>query len=162
MNLFLEAGELQARGVAFAIATIIAAKGSTPRNTAKMIVKLDGSISGTIGGGPLELYVIQEAVAAIHANQSTIVEYTLNSEAQDGIQMLCGGTVRIFIEVITTPPRIIMIGAGHVGMAVSKMAEFLGYQLVIVDNRPEFANPVQYPMAVEIACAPDIQRRSRH
>ncbi|HBE77378.1 MAG TPA: XshC-Cox1-family protein, partial [Firmicutes bacterium] len=75
MNLFLEAGNLQDSGAAFAIATIIAAKGSTPRNIAKMIVKSDGSISGTIGGGLAELYVIREATAAIRDNLSRVVTY---------------------------------------------------------------------------------------
>lgn len=158
MNLFMEAGELQDKGVTFAIATIISAKGSTPRSIAKMIVTSDGRITGTIGGGLAELYVIREAVAAIRDNQSKVVEYNLNSDAEDGIQMLCGGTIQVFIEVIAAQPKIVMIGAGHVGLAIAKLAEFLGYHLVIVDDRPEFANYDKYPMAMEVVCDPDIQK----
>ena len=158
MNLFIEAGRWQENGVAFAMATIIAAKGSTPRNTAKMLVKSDGSIRGTIGGGPVELQVIQDAVAAIRESQSRMVEYNLNSAATGGLQMLCGGVVRVFIEVIAVQPQIVMIGAGHVGLAVAKAAALLSYNLVVVDNREEFANPEKYPMAVGIACDPDIQK----
>lgn len=158
MNLLSEAGKLQENGAAFAIATIIAAKGSTPRNTAKMLVKSDGDIYGTIGGGPVELEVIKDAVTAIRDNQSKVAEYNLNSEAEDGLQMLCGGLVQVFIEVVAARPCIVMIGAGHVGLAVAKFAALLNYRLVIVDNREEFANRERYPEAAAIACDPSIQK----
>jgi xanthine dehydrogenase accessory factor len=158
MNLYCEAGKLQEQGIAFAIATILTVKGSTPRNTAKMIVKSDGSIFGTIGGGLIEAYVIAEAVTAIRENQSKTVEYTLDSEASGGIQMLCGGAITVLIEVVAPQPRIIMIGGGHVGLAVAKLADFLGYRLVVIDDRQEFANAERYPMASEISRDPDIAK----
>ncbi|TCL73144.1 xanthine/CO dehydrogenase XdhC/CoxF family maturation factor [Hydrogenispora ethanolica] len=158
MNLYAEAGQLQERGVPFAMATLIAAQGSTPRNTAKMIVKSDGAIVGTVGGGLAELYVIREAVAAIRESRSKIVEYNLNSEAADGIEMLCGGTITVHIEVVAPKPRIVMIGAGHVGFAVAKLVDLLEYSLVIVDDRAEFANAAKYPMAAEIICDSDFEK----
>jgi xanthine dehydrogenase accessory factor len=158
VNIFLEAAKLHDQGVAFALATIIASKGSTPRNDAKMIVKSDGSIRGTIGGGLAELFIIKEAMAAIEGNQSKVVEYNLNSEAADGIQMLCGGEIAVFIEAVLPKPRIIMIGAGHVGLAISKLVEFLEYTLIIVDDREEFANSEKYPMAAGIFCDNDIEK----
>lgn len=162
MNIFAEAVKLQDRCETFAIATIISSKGSTPRNTGKMIVKSDGSIIGTIGGGLAEAFVIKEAQEAIRENQSRVVEYTLNSDAAGGIQMLCGGKITIFIEVVMQKPRIAMIGAGHVGFAVSRLAEFLGYSLSIIDDRQEFANNEKYPMAVEIFFDQDIEKAIEH
>lgn len=156
MNLFQEAGTLQAKGAPFAVATIIDVKGSTPRNVAKMIIRSDGSISGTIGGGLAEHFVITESVAAIRGNKSKVVEYTLDNQAADGIQMLCGGKISVFIEVVNPQPRIVMIGAGHVGYAMGRLVDFLGYQLVIVDDREEFANADKYPTAVEIFYNPDM------
>ncbi len=156
MNLFTEAGKLQDQGAAFAVATLIDSQGSTPRATAKMVVKSDGAILGTIGGGLAEAYVITEALAAIGQRQSKTVEYILNSQAADGIQMLCGGKITVFIEVVAPKPRIVMIGAGHVGMAVARLVEFLDYRLVIVDDREEFANSEKYPMAAEIYWHPEM------
>jgi xanthine dehydrogenase accessory factor len=158
MNIFAEAGKLNEQGVTFAIATIIASKGSTPRNTAKMIVKNEGSILGTIGGGLAEAYIIKEALAAIEENQSRVVEYILNSDAAGGIQMSCGGKLTVFIEVILNKPKIMMIGAGHVGFAISKLVEFLDYKLSIIDDRQEFANADKYPQATEIYCDPHIEK----
>lgn len=156
MNIFAEAGKLQEQCLTFALASIISVKGSTPRNTAKMIVKEDGGTIGTIGGGLAEAYIIAEALSAIRNNQSKVVEYTLNSDAANGIQMLCGGSITVFIEVILNKPRIVMIGAGHVGLAVSKLVDLLDYRLTIVDERQEYANAERYPKAVEIFCSEDI------
>lgn len=158
MNIYAEAGKLNEKGETFALATIISSQGSTPRNTAKMIVKQDGSIVGTIGGGLVEAYVIKEAVEATKSNQSRVVEYTLNSDAAGGIQMSCGGKITIFIEVIMNRPKIVMIGAGHVGMAISKLVEFLDFRLTIIDDRQEFANSDKYPEASEIFCDPNIEK----
>ncbi|MGE5581818.1 MAG: XdhC family protein [Bacillota bacterium] len=157
MNLYSEAGKLVDGGAAFAIATIIAVKGSTPRKTAKMIIKSDGTTLGTIGGGLAELFVIREATVAIREDCSKVVEYTLDNEAADGIEMFCGGRMTISIEVVAAKPKIIMIGAGHVGLAVAKLVALLDYKLVIVDNRAEFANPEKYPMAAEIFCDHNLQ-----
>lgn len=158
MNLFYEAGQLQEWGSAFAVATIIEAKGSTPRNTAKMIVQRDGSIMGTIGGGLAEAYIIDEAVKAIGESRSRVVHYRLDSAASDGISMQCGGEITVFIEVVPPIPRIIMIGAGHVGLAVANLVDALGYRLVVIDDREEFANQDRYPMATEIYWNPDIAK----
>jgi xanthine dehydrogenase accessory factor len=74
VSIFAEAAKLEGEGLAFAIAVIISSKGSTPRNTAKMIVKADGSIIGTIGGGLAEAFVINEALEAIRENRSKVVQ----------------------------------------------------------------------------------------
>jgi xanthine dehydrogenase accessory factor len=88
MNLFEEIVRLSKENETFAVATILESKGSTPRHLGKMIVKRDGSILGTVGGGLAEAMVIGEAKKAIARGQSTIVDYTLNSEAQGGLNML--------------------------------------------------------------------------
>ncbi|MFF2857698.1 XdhC family protein, partial [Peribacillus sp. NPDC058002] len=89
----------------FALAMIIESKGSTPRHVGKMIVYRDGTIEGTVGGGLAEHYVIEDSLKAIQNGQSKIVEYKLNKNAKDGIQMNCGGTLRVFIEVYTSRPE---------------------------------------------------------
>ncbi len=156
MNIYAEALKLMEHCEAFAVATIISSEGSTPRSSAKMIVKSGGGILGTIGGGPLEAFVIEEAVSAVKEGRSRVVEYILDSRAANGIQMLCGGKIGIFIEVISVKPRIMIIGGGHVGKAVSEMAGFLDYTLAVIDDREEFANNRRYPTASEISWDTDI------
>lgn len=150
MNIYKEAGKLIDCNKAFAIATIIESKGSTPRHSGKMIVLEDGNIIGTIGGGLAERYVIDESIKAISDDSSRLVEYKLNSEADGGIQMSCGGNLKVFIEVNQRKPRLILIGGGHVNYAISKLVEFLDYELVIVEDREEFCNEERYPFASEL------------
>ncbi|TCT16750.1 xanthine dehydrogenase accessory factor [Natranaerovirga pectinivora] len=156
MTIFEEIVQLQKKNICFAVATILSSKGSTPRNIGKMIVEGDGRIKGTIGGGLAESFVIKEAIEAIKNKQSKTVEYTLNSDAKDGIKMYCGGSLSVFIEVIPPRPRLVIVGAGHIGQAVARLAATLDYQIVVVDDRVEFANKELYPMAEEVYANPDI------
>ncbi|MCM3729147.1 XdhC/CoxI family protein [Neobacillus cucumis] len=140
----------------FALAMIIESKGSTPSHVGKMIVYRDGSIEGTVGGGLAEHYIIQESVKAIQNGQSKIVEYKLNRHAKDGIQMSCGGTLRVFIEVYTSRPELVLCGAGHLGYALAKLADFLEYPYCIVDDRVGYCTKERFPNATNLFVDEDI------
>lgn len=134
----------------FALAMIIESKGSTPSHVGKMIVYRDSTIEGTVGGGLAEHYIIEECVKAIQNGKSKIVEYKLNKHAKDGIQMNCGGTIRVFIEVYTSRPELVLAGAGHLAQALSKLAESLEYPYCIVDDRIGYATRDRFPNATNI------------
>jgi xanthine dehydrogenase accessory factor len=140
----------------FALAMIIESKGSTPRHVGKMIVYRDGSIEGTVGGGLAEHYIIQESVKAIQLGKSKIVEYKLNKHAKDGIQMNCGGTLRVFIEVYTSRPELVLAGAGHLAHALSKHADSLEFPYCIVDDRIGYATKERFPNATNLFINEDI------
>ncbi|MBN4050774.1 MAG: hypothetical protein COA82_06810 [Alkaliphilus sp.] len=157
MSIYSEIAKLEKENKTFAIATIISTKGSTPRTSAKMIVKSDSSIIGTIGGGIVESYVIEHALEAINANGSRVIEYKLNKEAKDGIHMDCGGDMAFFIEVVPSSVEIVIIGAGHVGNAVYKQACLLNYNTVMVDNSKTLVDEKRFPKARSIYIDEDIQ-----
>ncbi|OEF98375.1 XdhC family protein [Desulfuribacillus alkaliarsenatis] len=150
MSFMEEVVKLERDNETFALAIIIESKGSTPRHAGKMIVYLDGSSSGTIGGGAVEYYVIQESVKAIQQGQSKIVSYTLTQDGNDSIGMHCGGTVKVFIEVYTTKPELVIIGGGHIGFALSKLADYLSYSYVVVDDRANYCTKKRFPSAKSI------------
>jgi xanthine dehydrogenase accessory factor len=52
-----------------------------------------------------------------------------------------------FVEILQPPPTLLIIGAGHVGEKLAKFASILGFEIVIQDDRPEWANPLRYPEA---------------
>ncbi len=134
-------------GKAAAVATVIEAGGSTPRGVgAKMLVLADGSAVGTVGGGGVESRVIEEAKAAIAAGRSREVAYRLQDEAQ-GDPGVCGGDMRIFIEVLPRRATLLILGGGHIGQAVAELGAFLGYRVVVVDERPEMVTPQRFPGA---------------
>lgn len=134
-------------GEPIALATIIRARGSVPRHAgSKMLVYEDGRISGTIGGGEMEARVVQEAVSALDEGQPRVVPYSLVDPA-NGDPGVCGGEVEIYIEPYQPATTIFVIGCGHVGRAVVKLAKWLGFRVVANDDRQELATPEQTPDA---------------
>lgn len=132
-QLFAKMNELISSGTPFALAMITKTVGSTPRKIgAKMIVLEDGRAIGTIGGGCVERGVIDEAVRAIKEGTSRQISTTLVEEELGGAGMRCGGSVEVFIDVVI-PERLLVVGGGHIGVAVAKLGRFLGFPVTIVD-----------------------------
>jgi len=90
---FLDAGE------DFALATIIHTSGSSPRHGGtSMLVRADGSIVGTIGGGALEAHAIREALNVLQTRATRVVDFVLTPEDSAGLGMICGGQGAVLIE----------------------------------------------------------------
>jgi xanthine dehydrogenase accessory factor len=142
--------ETTQRGDSVALATIVKATGSTPREAGtKMLIYPDGSIVDTIGGGSLEANVIAEAQAALAEGRPRLVRYELR-DSEVGDPGICGGEAEIFIDVINPHPTVLIVGAGHVGRSIAVMSSFLGFRTVVLDDRAEFANAERLPQADEI------------
>lgn len=148
MDIFEEIVRLKKLGRASAIATIVECKGSSPQKQgAKMLVRDDGSALGTLGGGCLEADVIQYALMAMQDGQPRSVPFEL-TEKEGGL--VCGGTLLVFIEPVIVDPRLVILGAGHVGKALSTLAKFAGFRVTVADDRPEHANRDNVPDAHEV------------
>lgn len=147
LKIYEEIIKLKSAGVPSALATVIDSAGSAPRKPgAKMLIRSDGSILGTIGGGKVELKTIESAMSVMREGRSQTLSFTLNEE----YGYVCGGSIAIFIEPNAVPPRLLMIGAGHVGKAVASTARFAGFRVFMADDRPEYATKEQVPDAEEI------------
>ena len=186
------------------IATIVKVNGSAPREIgAKMAVRANGSIIGTIGGGAGEGKVIQQALTVFSTDKKQLVEIDLTGTPGKDIQGVCGGKVQVwlekwsgenaialveqilnlfqtgrsaklitpfiedsepyllsdrqygrtavrgyqFIEIIKPSPILLIIGGGHVAVALAEIANFAGFQIAVQDNRPEFITPQRFPQA---------------
>jgi xanthine dehydrogenase accessory factor len=144
-----------------ALCTIVRSQGSTPRHTtSKMVVFNDGSIVGTVGGGEMENRVIAAARQAIEDGNSVLLEYNM-VDPQRGDPGVCGGQVSVFVEPIRPKPILVVIGAGHVGKAVAHLAKWLGFRVVLNDDRAEFCTPEAVPAADEYLPMP-IAELSQH
>lgn len=131
------------------LCTIVRSQGSTPRHTtSKMLVYPDGSIIGTVGGGELENRVIAAARQALVDGQPVLLEYHM-SDPKRGDPGICGGQVEVFVEPLLPKPTLVVIGSGHVGKAVASLAHWLGFRVVVNDDRPEFCTPEAVPEADE-------------
>lgn len=59
-----------------------------------------------------------------------------------------------FVDHIQPPPTLLIVGAGHVGLQLAKVAHLIGFQVMVQDDRPEWANANLYPQASQILAAP--------
>jgi xanthine dehydrogenase accessory factor len=135
-NSYEEVTEALAHYPRLACATIAESDGSTPRIAGtKMIVCPDRKIINTIGGGPFELLVIEDALQLIRSGKPLLKKYSFNPEGKDAIGAVCGGTVTVFIEVFGGGSKLFVIGAGHVGRALVKAAALLPFEITVVDDR---------------------------
>jgi xanthine dehydrogenase accessory factor len=149
-NPFAEvAGELSARrGVV--VATVVRESGSVPRRTgAKMIVRADRSTRGSIGGGLFELIVIRDAMAAMRAGASVTKSYSFNPKftSDDAFGAVCGGRAEVFLEVVMPPDRLLIVGGGHCGRALARMASMMDFSIVVADDREEYARAEDFQFA---------------
>jgi xanthine dehydrogenase accessory factor len=157
-DIYQEIVRVKAEGEEAALVTVVLATGSTPREEgAKMLVKPDGSILGTIGGGSLEAQVIGEAVKVIKQGKPRRLHMSLTAKEAGEVGMICGGELEVFIEPILTPPALYIFGGGHISLPLARMGKLLGFKIAVVDDRSEFAHPDRFPEA-DIVLAEDFAK----
>jgi len=147
-DIYQEIVRIKEEGKEAALVTIVSATGSTPREEgAKMLVKPDGTITGTIGGGSLEAQVIDEAVKVIKQGKPKRLHMSLTAKEAEETGMICGGDLEVFIEPILTAPTLYIFGGGHISLPLTKMSKILGFKVAVIDDRAEFANAERFPEA---------------
>ncbi len=133
---------LEAAGTPAALAVVTGAKGSTPQVLgAKLVVRADGVLVGTVGGGAFEKAVVDAALEVIREGVPRNVQFSLTGE----LGMCCGGTMQAFIEPVRARERLVIFGAGHVGRATAATARSVGFQVVVVDDRPDWSTADRFP-----------------
>src|SRR5579871_3870113 len=155
MDVYEEIAKLRKAGRRGALATIIQVQGSVPSyETSKILVRDDGSIVGTVGGGCVEAEVWAVAQDVMREEKPRRLHFNLNNHPDADQGLVCGGSLDIFIEPILATPTLYLFGGGHVSLSISKVASIAGFEAVVVDDRPAFANKERFPEALETHAAP--------
>ncbi len=166
MHLVKEMNRLREKGTAFAHATVVKTSDSTPRKTGStMIIEINGNIHGSIGGGSIEKQVITKSRDMLnYREESALLEYSLGSvidgapigsdddneiksETHEDTGMICGGDMSVFIQCHYPRGRIFIAGAGHIARSLYRILGELDLDIVILDNRAEFAQAELFPEA---------------
>jgi xanthine dehydrogenase accessory factor len=148
MDLFEEIVRMRRSGERGALATIVHTNGSIPSyESSRMLVRDDGSIVGTIGGGCVEAEVWAAAKEVILAEQPRKMTFNLNQDAAYDAGLICGGTLEIFVEPILPQPVLYIFGGGHISSAVARAANASGFSINVADDREAFSNTERFPMA---------------
>jgi len=137
--------ELSNSGLPFVCVTMVQAVGSTPQDAgSKMLVTTEGLITGTVGGGRVELKALEHArqMLAQPPNQTPLTELVEWNLKRD-VGMTCGGTVKLFFETYNHSDwRVVVFGAGHVAAAVVHCLGQLDCHVTCIDPRPEWLDRI--------------------
>ncbi len=151
MDLFEEIVRLRRAGRRAALATIVKVNGSIPSYpSAKMLVRDDGTIAGTIGGGCVEAEVWQAAREVMETGRPRSLSFSLAEDAAYDNGLICGGQLEIFVEPVEPLLRAFIFGAGHISRSLSRVCSMLGFSVTVVDDRESFANRERFPEAEEV------------
>ena len=151
MDIYEEILRLRNLGQKCALATIVDVRGSIPSyESAKLLVREDGSMTGTIGGGCVEAEVWNAAREVIQTERPKHLSFSLGQDAAYDNGLICGGQLDVFVEPVLPIPRAFIFGAGHISKSLSKVANLAGFATVVIDNRESFANRERFPEAAEV------------
>jgi xanthine dehydrogenase accessory factor len=134
-------------GIPVVLCTVVNTKGAVPRHAgAKMLVYADGHFEGTVGGGEVENRVLKQAAESFDDGKTRFLSYDM-IDPEKGDAGICGGIVTVFIEPFLRLPTVVVVGAGHVGKPIVHLAKWLGFRVVVSDDREELCNPEETPGA---------------
>jgi len=154
MDVYEELVRLRRAGQKCALATIVQVNGSIPSyQSAKLLVREDGSMLGTIGGGCVEAEVWTAAREVIETERPRYMDFNLGQDAAYDNGLICGGQLQVYIEPVIPQPRAFIFGAGHISKSLAKAASLAGFSVIIIDDREQFANRERFPEAEEIYAA---------
>ncbi|MBC7925013.1 MAG: XdhC family protein, partial [Bryobacteraceae bacterium] len=154
MDIFDEIVRIRRSGQKCALATIVQVGGSIPSyESAKLLVREDGSLLGTVGGGCVEAEVWNVAREVMETEKPRHLHFTLGEDAAYDNGLICGGQLDVFVEPILPQPAAIVFGAGHISKSLVKIAGLAGFRTIVVDDRDMFANRERFPDADEVHAA---------
>ncbi len=154
MDVYEELVELRRSGEKCAVATIVEVAGSIPSfQSAKMLIRQDGTMVGTIGGGCTEAEVWQAARDVIDTEKPRMLQFNLGQEAAYDNGLICGGQLNVYVEPVLPVPKALIFGAGHISKSLSKVATLAGFATTVIDNRDSYANRERFPEASEVIAA---------
>ncbi len=116
----------------------------------KMLVRPDGSRLGGLGGGALEDAVVAACLDAIPRHAVELLRFSADGQIVTGRHE--GAAHEVLIEVVESPATLVIVGGGHIGRSLCKVAAEVGFSVAVIDDRPEYANAERFPEADRVIC----------
>ena len=141
------------QGKAAVIVTVIADRslaGVLPGS--RLFVPEQGDPSGSLHP-LLDSVLVAEARQSMETGRSLMRSYRVTDQGAEAVGVQ-GADLDIFFEVLGRPPRLIVVGAGHIAQPLARIAKLLHYHVTVLDDRPEYANRDRFPEVDEILVGP--------
>ncbi|MBI2888160.1 MAG: XdhC family protein [Chloroflexi bacterium] len=137
------------RNEAVALVTVVKSQAEgAPPQSAKMVVWGDGRVLGSLGGD-FDPAVLEDARQALALGASQSFIYPKASVRTRRMEEMA--SFEVYVEVVQ-PPTLLVVGGGHVGGSVARLAKVAGFQVVVLDDRPDFANREHFPEVDQVIC----------
>jgi xanthine dehydrogenase accessory factor len=138
-----------AHGEPVALVTVVRTHGAAPCGPgAKLLVRADGALSGTLGGTTTDARIRADALRALESGEPAMLTYHLDPDSGESVGS-CGATLEIFVEPLRPEPRLLVAGSGYVAQALARLAIPLGWRVTLLDDRTEFVRSATLPEGVE-------------
>ena len=133
--------KVKSEGAGAVLITVVESDGVDGLDSgAKCLVRDGRVVLGSVGDPVLEQRIVREAAERLAEERSRLLSLETDS----------GGQADVFFEVMPSPPKLIVVGAGHIAVPLVKMAKLMDYHVVVIDDRILFANRERFPEADEV------------
>jgi xanthine dehydrogenase accessory factor len=140
-------------GEAAVIVTIVKnASALNLRPSQRMIVTENGYVHGDLDARAVEV-LRRDGLRTIQARAPRLRSYAFG---EDGLQptRVQGGEIDVYFDLIPRVPRLIVVGGGHIAVPLVRIARVLDFEILVLDDRPQFADPARFPDADAVLCGP--------
>ena len=137
MDIVARAVDLMDKEITFCLATVVVSARDEIQPGRKAIVLEDGSLEGSLGAGSLDTRLRELALKALKSRKRRLVEIE--------------GGVQAFFDILTSGARLVVCGAGHIAVPLARFARSVGFKVIVLDDREDFANPSRFPNCEVIA-----------
>jgi len=138
-------------GPAVVLATVISGPSDIPAGT-KLLFRQDGSRVGVLDEGALEAAVATAAADVLRGHRLRTFYFSPTGERLTRQRVEQGKAYQVMIEPHEATARLIIVGGGHVGKALAEIGKLCDFHVVIIDDRPDYANRERFPDADEVIC----------
>jgi xanthine dehydrogenase accessory factor len=146
--MFAEIATALGKGEPVALLTVVRVLGAAPcAPGARLLVRADGTSSGTFGGADTDARAREDGLKALAAGETSMATYHLDAEGGESVGS-CGATLEVFVEPLRPEARLLVAGSGYVAQALARLAAPLGWRVTLLDDRSEFVRAARVPEGV--------------
>lgn len=119
----------------------------------KLLVHADGACEGSLGSAAADaavLPIVREMFTARPRMDALTLYVAAAGEAVERPSLAARGDAEVMVQLHSAPARLVVVGGGHVGLAVATIGEIAGFEVTVIDDRPEFASRERFPMAEHV------------
>lgn len=116
----------------------------------KLAVDQEGRSAGSLGDEDFDSEVVEMCLETMKKGESTSIHVPLNPHVSGQIETQQTSRVEMFLDLIEAPPTMIIYGAGHIALPLSRIGKTVGFRIVVVDDREDFASSDRFPEADEV------------